>query len=163
MNDDQRIRPKEGAGQRLAEPLPREWLPEASPPSDDPIWETRVLRIMARSAPELSRLSNRKPVAVPTLAGLPWWAELERWWKPATALAVAASALLFAVDRPAPPASASADAITLGLMAADGDPVAIWEALGTRAHPVLALLALEDHSGMSHGDRVLPTAPAGPR
>jgi len=156
MTEDQRIRPTEGTGQPLAEPLPQEWLPEASPPSHDPIWETRTRRIMARSAPELSRLANRKPAAVPSPTDQPWWAELERLWKPATALAVAASALLVLVDRPAPLASASSDAIALGLMASDGDPVAIWEAFGTQAHPVLAILALEDHSGMSDRDPASP-------
>jgi hypothetical protein len=143
MNDDRMD--GEGAEARepvLPDPVPRHWLPDALPPGEDPAWETHVARILAASEPGLARLA-----ATIGDEAAPWWSEMGKWWRPAAALAVAATAaLLLVVERPAGP-SAPPETVALTLIAAEGDPVALWAMLGVRADPVLALLAFEDHDG----------------
>jgi hypothetical protein len=144
MNDDRMDR--EGAEARepvRPDPVPRGWLPDALPPDGDPAWDARVARIMAASQPELARLA----AAGVGEGAAPWWSEMGKWWRPAAALAAAAiAALLLVVERPAG-RSAPPEAVALTLIAAEGDPVALWAMLGVRADPVLALLAFEDHDG----------------
>ena len=131
-------------------PLPRDWLPEAHPPAEDPAWEGKIARILAAADPELVRRADgTRPGA------LSRWTEVGDWWRPALALAAGAAALFFAVDRPAPSRGAPLDAIALTLVAAEGDPAALWQSLGVRADPVLAHIAMEDHDAF--------VDPAGPR
>jgi hypothetical protein len=74
------------------------------------------------------------------------------------ALAAGAAALFFAVDRPAPSPGAPLDAIALTLVAAEGNPAALWQSLGVRADPVLAHIAMEDHDAFL--DPAGPVTPA---
>jgi hypothetical protein len=118
-------------------PLPREWLPEPSPREGDASWEPRVARILAAT--------DWHPRS--TEAAL--WGDLARWWRPSAALAAAAAAaLVFVVaDVPRPePTSAPSGGLALTMIASDGNPVALWAALGIAADPLLALLVLEDPS-----------------
>ncbi|MEX2048541.1 MAG: hypothetical protein WEB90_03090 [Gemmatimonadota bacterium] len=75
-----------------------------------------------------------------------WLSEVGSWWRPAAALAAAAVAVLLWSDPHirTEPAHTAAE-MALGLVASDGDPVALWAALGVSADPVLALLTFEDH------------------
>ncbi|MEX2466764.1 MAG: hypothetical protein WD995_07630 [Gemmatimonadota bacterium] len=134
-------------------PLPREWLPEPLPPEGDASWEARVARIMAAA--------ERQTGA----GGASWWAELARWWGPTAALAAAAvAALVFVVadtPRPESPSTEPTEGLALTMIAADGDPVALWAALGVAADPVLALLTLEDHSASPAPAPSEPTPSAG--
>lgn len=131
-------------------PLPRDWLPEAHPPAEDPAWEGEIARILVAADPELvRRAGGTRPAA------LPRWTEVGEWWRPALAVAAGAAALFFVVDRPAPTPAVPLDAIALTLVAAQGDPAALWQSLGVRADPVLAHIAMEDHDAF--------VDPAGPR
>jgi hypothetical protein len=129
-------------------PLPRDWLPEPLPPEGDASWEARIARIMAATERQ-------------TGAGVPsWLSEMGRWWQPTAALAAAAVvALLFVVaDNPRSESPAGpTEGLALTVIAADGDPVALWAALGVTADPVLALLTLEDP-----GAAAAPSEPAPP-
>jgi hypothetical protein len=125
-------------------PLPREWLPDALPADDDPVWARRADRILAAADPELARLRTGREAV-----DIGWWSEMGRWWRPAAAMAAAAVTLFVLVERPASTVVASPDAITLGLVAGEGSPAAIWAAVGVRADPVLARLALEDHAAIA--------------
>jgi hypothetical protein len=122
----------------VPEPLPRNWLPEPLPADGEPAWELRVDRIMTSLEPGLGRLAT---LARSTAA--PWWEVMGSWWRPAAGMAAAAAALLLFAARQAPPTGAGGDAVTLGLIATGGDPVAIWAASGIEADPVLALIAWE--------------------
>jgi hypothetical protein len=116
-------------------PIPGDWLPEPSPPEGSPTWKATVARVMAAADHELAmRGSSEGPAQISP------WLVLGQWWKPAAALAAAATGLLLFVDRPAP-APASVSSLSLIVVAAEGDPQAIWGV--TDAHPVLALLAAE--------------------
>jgi hypothetical protein len=120
-------------------PLPRDWLPPPQPREGDPEWNRRFARVMSAAEPELRKIGNRQPAA--SSVG---WFWIARWWKPAAGLAVASIALLIITDgwviEPQPPASS----IALRLVAADGDPVALWSEIGVRADPVLARIALQE-------------------
>jgi len=123
---------------RVPEPLPKEWLPEPLPADGEPAWELRVGRIMTSLETGLDRLA-----ATPPSDATPWWEVMGSWWRPAAGVAAAAAALLLLATRQAPPIGKAQDAVTLGLIAAGGDPVAIWAASGAEADPVLALIAWE--------------------
>lgn len=121
---------------KLPAPLPRHWLPDATHPpgSDDSIWEDRLQRLMDAAEPGLSSLRTH---------GSPWWAVLGAWWRPTAVLAAAAVALV--VLLPTAPASLEHPRGALALAAAvsEGEPAALWTALGSEADPVLALIVLE--------------------
>jgi hypothetical protein len=119
-----------------AEPLPREWLPEAVAPEGDAVWEARAERIVGAAESEWARFDARTTPWIPAIGG---------WLRPAVALAAGAAALLFAVSDRVARAVPAADALALGVVVANGDPAALWAALGVSADPVLALLTLEDH------------------
>jgi hypothetical protein len=146
MNDEIDHGPKNDMGSAAADPLPREWMPEAAPPDGHPTWESRTARIMVAVEPEWARLrlGARQGAAS-------WLSEMGGWLRPAVAIAAAAVALLFLVVEP--PASAAriltTDDMALSLIVSDGDPVALWAALGVPADPVLALLTFEDHGAMA--------------
>ncbi len=130
-------------------PLPPGWLPDPHPPEGDPRWDRRVERIMAAVGPELRRIRSRRSAAEVT-----WWSRMGVWWKPAAALAAASAALLLLVGRPAVSPEPPPGSIPLGLVAADGDPVALWSALGVQADPVLALIAIQEQEDvMGRGSR----------
>jgi hypothetical protein len=132
------------------------WLPEALPPTSHPEWEARLERLLQAAGPELARL-QRQARDLPE----PWLSEMARWWKPAAALAAASVAfLLMVVDpRPAITTGAGDDAMVLTIVASQGDPTALWAALGVPADPVLARLALEAHEALV----TQPPAPGDPR
>lgn len=138
---DHRSDPNEAPDAPYAEPLPSKWLPEGLPERGDVVWDTRATRILGALDLEWSRADVHGP-------GLSWLSEMGRWLRPATVLAAAAAALLIlAGDRtPGSEVRPRPDALAMSLVAADGDPVAIWAALGVSADPVLALLTLEDHT-----------------
>jgi len=123
---------------RATEPLPRKWLPEPLPADGETAWELRVDRIMTSLEPGLSRLA-----ALSRLETTPWWEVMGSWWRPAAGMAAAAAVLLLFAARQAPPTEGDPDAVTLGLIATSGDPVAIWATSGADADPVLALIAWE--------------------
>lgn len=118
-------------------PLPRAWLPAATAPESAPEWQERAARIVAAAEPSLHRLGDLRPAVDASVAGL-----LGSWWRPAAALAAAAAALLLLLDPRNPPAS-SPGWSSLSVVAAAGEPVALWDALGIEADPVLALIALQ--------------------
>ena len=118
-------------------PLPREWLPAASAPEDAPEWKDRAARIVAAAEPALHSLENQASAAGVTVASL-----LGSLWKPAAAILAAAAALLVILD-PASPRDSGPGWSPLSIVAAAGEPFALWEGLGIEADPVLALIALE--------------------
>jgi hypothetical protein len=89
-------------------------------------------QLMTRLQPGLSALAVQE--------GAAWTTTLAAWWKPAAALAAAAMLLVVVSDMPAP---TSPDALPLSVLAAQGDPVSLWEGLGADAHPVLALIVAQ--------------------
>lgn len=120
-------------------PLPRDWLPDATPPDAAAEWAVRVQRIMAAAEPALAKLGNRDDSSD---AG--WPVELGSFWRPAAAVATAATLLLVVADKPRAVRESGYDGLPLSLMAAEGQPVALWEGLGIDADPVLALIALQE-------------------
>lgn len=133
-------------------PLPREWLPERLPPEEDAVWDERVARIMAVAPLEGGGVQGRSGPDQTS-----WLSEMGRWWRRAAALGAAAVvALIFVVEEPERTRSSAvpAEALALTVVATDGDPVALWAALGVAADPLLALLALENHDAIG--------APSGP-
>jgi len=150
MNDENDPGPAGRLGNQAPGPVPREWLPEAMPPEGHPVWELKVARIMATAGAELGRLADGAGASRAS-----WLSEMGNWWRPAAALAAAALALLATVDDPRSASPAiPPQAVSLGLIVADGNPTALWAALGVPADPVLAILVFEDHAAMA--------APAGP-
>jgi hypothetical protein len=150
MNEDVERR-SEGADSR---PLPGEWLPDPSPPEDHIVWQTRTARILAAAERERTARSSVG------IGAAPWLSEMGGWLRPAAVLAAAAVALVFLLpDAQArfEPAGAAAE-MALGLVAAGGEPAALWATLGVPADPILALLTLEDHSALIAGTG--PTDPA---
>jgi hypothetical protein len=125
-------------------PLPQGWLSEPQPPEGDPKWDQRIERIMDAAGPELRTLRSRRPAAEVT-----WWSGMGLWWKPAAALAVGSTALLLLVGRPAVFQEPAPGSIPLELVASDGDPVTLWGALGIRADPVLALIAIREQGDLT--------------
>ena len=123
------------------QPLPGRWLPDASPPDDSPLWAARIDRIIAASAPDLQRMKNARIAAAATP-----WSVMGHWWKPAAALAAASLLLFVATYRPRGSADSRAGSILLGIVASQGDPVALWGALGIEAEPVLALVAIQNRA-----------------
>lgn len=131
---------------RMPDPLPESWLPEpAIDAEDEADREARVRRIMASAEPRLRELARRGPMADPSTAPAgAGWLDLGRWWRPAAVLA-AAAALVLLLTRPAPPEVAPpAGSAALGAVVTEGEPASLWEAAGSEAHPVLALIALDE-------------------
>lgn len=120
-----------------AAPLPRDWLPDAQPADDDAGWDAAVRRVVSAAEPGLG------VIGMPLAGEARWWSQLGRWWVPSAGLAAAAAALLLLVlpgERVRPSATAS---LALNVIAAEGDPAALWEGFGIEADPVLALIALQ--------------------
>ncbi|MGH7576751.1 MAG: hypothetical protein ACREM1_16710, partial [Longimicrobiales bacterium] len=123
-------------------PLPREWLPAAAPPEDASEWEAGARRILAAAEPSLWRLSERRPAVDAT-----WSMQMGSWWKPAAVMAAAAGAavaVLVLIDPFGSALAADRGSVSLSVVAAEGDPVALWEALGIEADPVLARIAIQE-------------------
>jgi hypothetical protein len=151
MNDERDRGPEDEAAHTAPAALPEAWLPEPLLPQGHPAWELRARRIMVAAEPELARLEREvEPPA------MPWLSELGGWWKPAALLATAASALLLVTPDPPPSESpvTSSEGIALTLIVSDGDPTALWAAMGVAADPVLALLTLQNHSATSSGEGI---------
>lgn len=130
--------------ERMPDPLPEDWLPEPTTGSgDEAPWEERVRRIMAAAESRLRELEGTGRAAAPRPAG--WW-EVGRWWRPAAALAAAAVLALVLTRPPPPETAASRGSPALAAVASDGEPSSLWEAAGSEAHPVLALIALEEET-----------------
>lgn len=125
-------------------PLPRAWLPDPHPPEGAPEWNARVGGIMVAAGPELQRLGSRHAAAEVT-----WSSVMGLWWKPAAALAAAAAALLFLTEHPGAVPESPQGSLALILVAADGDPVTLWGALGIQADPVLALIAIQEQGDVT--------------
>ncbi|MFQ6046830.1 MAG: hypothetical protein ACE5PT_10830 [Gemmatimonadales bacterium] len=127
---------------RIPDPLPREWLPEAVAPrgsTDRELWEVRLRRLMRSAEPRLERLGS---------LGAPWWTLLAAWWKPTLGMAGAAAvilALLVSTVTGGAPAAPEGSP-TLAAVAGDGEPAALWIGLGGDADPVLAAIALEGNA-----------------
>jgi hypothetical protein len=118
-------------------PLPNDWLPEAQPPQDSPVWDARVAGILAAADPVLRMHAGRSTGPVASS-----WTVLGDWWKSAAVLAAASTGLLVLLQRST--ATASADAsLSLSVVAAGGDPLLLWGAAETPPDPVLALIAAE--------------------
>lgn len=133
---------------RLPDPLPEAWLPEpVGEATEEAAWEERVSRIVAAAGPRLRRLARDDREAGSTERVLPsTWLPVGGWWRPAAALAAAAAlTLLFTLPEP-PEATTRGGSPALGAVVSEGEPVSLWEAGGSRAHPVLALIALEEAS-----------------
>jgi hypothetical protein len=96
-----------------------------------------VTHIVAAAEPALRRLGRRDGEIEAT-----WTNLLGSWWKPAGALAAAASALLFMFGPP-PDRGSGDGGLPLSVVAAQGDPVALWEGVGIEADPVLAVMILQ--------------------
>jgi hypothetical protein len=126
-------------GDGAEDPLPRDWLPQATPLEGTPAWEALLSRVVAAVDPAGRGLGPRAARVVrPT-----WPAVLGSWWRPAAVLAAAAAAMLVLLDPTPAPSGPGDGALPLSLVAAGGQPVALLEGLGIPADPVLALIALE--------------------
>jgi hypothetical protein len=138
-----------GSDHNAKNPLPRDVLPDSLPPSSAVVWDSKVRRIMAAADAELRRLGSAGPR--PDVA---WWSGIGLWRKPAAVFAVAAAtALLFVmIGRLSVVRDVQPDVLTLGLVAADGDPVTLWGAAGIPADPVLALIAVQNPQGVTGVD-----------
>jgi hypothetical protein len=113
-----------------------------------------VERITVAAGPGLAELAGK---ARPS--ELSWWPLLGGWWKPIAALGAAAIALLVLVEAPVPAAVASTDALTLSIVAAEGEgAVALWAVQDAGADPVLALVALEDHATFAETGSEIPVS-----
>lgn len=133
---------------RMPDPLPKSWLPEpAREATEDAAWEERVTRIVAAAGPRLRRLARDDREAGSAVSAVPSaWLPVGRWWRPAAALAAAAVlALLLTLPEP-PETTERGGSPALGAVVSGGEPASLWEAAGSRAHPVLALIALEEAS-----------------
>ncbi len=121
-------------------PLPRDWLPDATTPEGAPEWEVRLERIVSAAEPMLGMRGKRgSEIGVA-------WSTIGSWWKPAAALATAAAASLFMLYPPKTLRDSGHGWLPLSVMAAEGEPFALWEGLGIDADPVLALIALQQHA-----------------
>jgi hypothetical protein len=144
---------------RPIDPLPREWLPEALAPESHAVWDAHTARVLAAAEREWQiRESGVAGVAS-------WLSEMGGWLRPVAALAAAAVVLAVVLTdrRTLVAPSQAADDMALELVASGGEPSALWATLGVRADPVLALLALDDHSAfVVQADPTEPT-PGEPR
>lgn len=134
--------------ERMPDPLPESWLPEpAREAGDEAAWENRVSRIVVAADPRLRELERRGAGAGPAPPRrADAWLDVARWWRPAIALAAAAALTLF-LTRPAPPdTGGSPGSPALGAVVSEGEAASLWEAAGREAHPVLALIALEEET-----------------
>lgn len=122
----------------MPRPLPRDWLPEATPPDDHPYWEARADRIIAAAEPSLRRRGER------SVGDATWSTRLGSWWKPAAVIATAAAALFILLDPIGRLEESSEGSLPLNVMAAEGEPFALWNAAGIDADPVLALIAMQE-------------------
>jgi hypothetical protein len=118
-------------------PLPADWLPNPSPREDSAAWRHLRDRIVENAAGELSRLSPGRATEDAT-----WYGIMAAWSRPAAAMA-AAAALLLVIGQRAPRPQQPADSLPLSVLAAGGEPYALWHGVGTEADPVLALIAIE--------------------
>jgi hypothetical protein len=118
--------------------LPGEWLPAPLPAADAQEWSVRRERIVRCAEPALEtlRACGSYSVAEPIDA-------LAAWWKPAVGLAAAAALVLFTLEMRRPDSDID-HSLALSFLAADGSPVALWNAAGIQADPVLALVALQE-------------------
>ncbi|MEQ1858051.1 MAG: hypothetical protein ABL963_16470 [Longimicrobiales bacterium] len=141
------------------DPLPRDWLPEALAPESHAVWDASTARVLASAEREWSIRAS----GVPGVAS--WLSEMGGWLRPVAMLAAAAVVLaLVLTDRPTLMApSQAADAMALQLVASGGEPFALWAALGVPADPVLALLALDDHSAFAVPERATEPVQGDPR
>jgi hypothetical protein len=133
-SDNMRDRPIE----EFTDALPRHLLPDALPPSDATELVAMRERIMERAGGDLELLR---------IAGAQqndWAGVFAAWLRPAAGLACAAGVLLFVMIQSAPAPPRSPGAVALGVLATGGEPVALWNALGVEADPVLALFAYEE-------------------
>lgn len=121
----------------MPRPLPRDWLPEAAPSESDPRWEFRAQRIVAAAEPSLRGLGEWRYVVDA------WSTRLGAWWKPAAVLATAAAALFVVLDPSGIREASDHGSLPLSVVAAEGEPFALWEAAGIDADPVLALIAMQ--------------------
>ena len=137
-------------------PLPQGWLPHPQASDGDAIWEARVERIMAAAA-EL-----RSPNELPSVEAPTPWQLIALWWRPAAMVAIAATVLFLLVGGRGTRTGIPPRAIPLNVVASYGDPVTLWEAFGVQAHPVLALIALQE-SDAEPTRTVAPTSPEGKR
>lgn len=125
---------------KIPEPLPSDWLPEPRTrvELDDPeVLESRIRRLMAAAEPTLASYRTGE---------LGWWQALIQYWQPATATALASAIAVVLLlgpggQSPGPPPT---DDLVLTAAASDGDPAALWTAIGEQADPVLALIALAE-------------------
>jgi len=113
-------------------PMPRDWLPAATPLEGTREWEALFARVLASAALPASRRPRTT-----------WPSVLGSWWRPAAGLAAAAAALLLLMGPQAPPSGSGDGALPLSLVAAGGEPAALLEGLGIPADPVLALIAVQ--------------------
>lgn len=122
----------------IPDPLPADWLPKPAAPRvpDDPeVLDIRIRRLMAAAEATLARFRAGE---------IPWWAVLARHTRPAAAAALAAAAgLLVALGLGGASQWAEPENdLVLVAAASEGNPAALWSAMGTEADPVLALIAL---------------------
>ena len=135
-DDSERGLHDDRSGDEVA-PLPGSWLPDPVAPEGDGIWDVRAARILAAAGVDRAGISAANPDN--------WVTELGRWWRPTVALAAAAAGVLMMTDgRATAPGGPFPGGVAFDLIASDGDPVALWAALGVTADPVLALIALDD-------------------
>ena len=125
-------------------PIPRDWLPDPQPAEDTREWSDSLERIMSAADPELRRLASLR--AAPHIGS---WSTLGLWWKPVAVFAAAATTFLILSGRPGKVAEQTQASLPLSLIAAQGDPVTIWETLGIEAHPVLALIVFREQEASS--------------
>lgn len=126
----------------IPDPLPTDWLPRSVAGADreDPdLMEARLRRLTAAAEPTLQRYRS-------TRSG--WWLALGWNWRPATLAALAGAAALVLLLGLGNRDGATRPDSNLALLAAayDGDPGALWTALGGEADPVLALLVLDEET-----------------
>src|SRR5687767_11377428 len=127
------VEPSNGGNEQ---PLPREWLPDASAREGAPEWDVTLQRILAAAEPSLRQLQDAS-----TASDVSWSAVLASWWRPAAAIAAAAALLLLLDGRDTE--NRAQGGVPLTVMAAQGEPFALWQSVGTEADPVLALIALQ--------------------
>jgi hypothetical protein len=128
--------PNDAAG-----PLPHDWLPAPVAPADAAEWQVRLERILTAAGPALRGLREAAPETS-------WPDMLGSWWKPAAAMAAmaAAAAVLLFLFVPAQPQQPPGEGVPLSVIAAEGEPFALWDGLGIDADPVLALIALSEQA-----------------
>ena len=130
--------------EEMPDPLPGEWLPEAASADsgDAPSWSARESEILRAAEPRLQELREQAGSGRHMESG-PGWLEMARWWRPAAGLAVAAVLALLLTSPVRPEATEAAGSSALGAIVSGGEPTSLWQAVGSEAHPVLALITLD--------------------